>query len=121
MRCVSACAISIRVVTARERHAVADSLRHRDEVGHDVEVLESPVVIARASEAGLHFVGDAETAVLARDLVRFAQVIPRAVRRAADSLNRLGDERRDLARRRVANEFADVVGTLRSRSPPACR
>src|ERR1700730_11441919 len=55
-----------------ERHAVADSLRHGDEIGDDVEVLESPVVVPGASEAGLNFVGDAEAAMIAGDLVRLA-------------------------------------------------
>ena len=52
-----------------ERRAVADALGHRDHVGHDVPVLKRPVVMAGAAEAALHFVGDAEAAVLADDVV----------------------------------------------------
>ena len=96
----------------RERPAVADALGHGHDVGDDAEVLEAPVVVAGAAEAGLHLVGDAEPAVLAHDGVRLTQVVRRAVRRAADALDRLGDERGDLARRRVADQVADVLGAL---------
>ena len=53
-----------------ERNAIAKALGHGDEIGHDVEVLESPVVIAGSPEPGLHFVGNAQSAVVASDLVR---------------------------------------------------
>jgi hypothetical protein len=69
-------------------------------------------VIPGASEAGLNFVGDAETAVVARDLVRLAQIIPRPVRCSTDALYRLGDECGDLTRGRVADDPEYVFGAL---------
>ena len=64
---------------------------------------------AGAAEAGLHFVGDAETTELARDRVGFFQVIAGAMSGAAHALHRLGNECRDLAGRRETNRFANLV------------
>ena len=62
-----------------ERRPVADSLGHRDDVGHHPEVLKSPVVITGAAEASLHLIGDAESAVLPDHRVRFLQIIRSSV------------------------------------------
>ena len=77
-RRVSVSAISGRVVHGAERRAVADALGHRDDVGHHAPVLEAPVVLAGAAEAGLHLVGDAEAAVLADDVVGLLKIVRRA-------------------------------------------
>ena len=52
-----------------ERRAVADALGHRDQVGRRRPSSEAPEVVAGAAEAALHFVGDAQAAVLADDVV----------------------------------------------------
>src|ERR1700687_4217475 len=96
-----------------EGDSIPDSLRHRDEVRHDVEILEAPVVIARATETGLHFIGDAQSTVIARDPVRLTEIIAGAMRRSSHALNRLGDERRDLSWRRVPDDSENVFGALR--------
>src|SRR3954469_1504895 len=95
-----------------KRYAIANALRHSHEVRDDVEVLESPVVIAGAAKTGLHFVADAESAALPRDRIRFAQISARAVGGPAYALNRLGDERGDLSRCGVANCFPNLRGAL---------
>ena len=69
-------------------------------------------MVTGAAETGLHFVGNAQSAVLAGDLVRLGQIIPRAVGCATDALDRLRDERGDLTRRRVADDLANVFGAL---------
>ena len=95
-----------------ERRAVADALGHRDHVGHDAPILVGPVVMAGAAEAALHFVGDADAAVLADDVVDDFEELLRRRDRAADALNRLADEAGDLARRFVLDHVLDVVRTL---------
>src|ERR1700737_3567340 len=91
-----------------EGDSIPDSLRHRDEVGHYVEILEAPVVIARATEPGLHLIGDAQSTVLARDPVRLTEIIARAMRRPSHPLNRLGAKCRGLSRRRVPDDSGEV-------------
>ena len=95
-----------------ERRAVADALGHRDHVGHDVPILVRPVVMAGAAEAALHFVGDADAAVLADDVVHDLEELLGRRDRAADALNRLADEAGDLARRFVLDDVLDVVRAL---------
>src|SRR5437879_3143953 len=70
-------------------------------------------MVAGAAEAGWHFGGDAKPSMLANDRVRLVEIVWRPVSRAAHSLNRLADKRGDFSRRRVANELANVVDTLR--------
>ena len=95
-----------------ERGAVADALGHRDHVGHDVPILVRPVVVAGAAEAALHFVGDADAAVLADDVVDDSEEFLGRRDRAADALDRLADEAGDLAGRFVLDHVLDVVRTL---------
>ncbi len=49
--------------------AVADAFGHGDHVGGDAPVFEAPEVVAGATEAGLDFVGDADAAVFADDVI----------------------------------------------------
>jgi len=98
---------NVRVVQAT---TVADALRHGHDVGDNAGVLEAPEVVAGAAEPGLDLVGDAHAAVLAHDVVGETEVLRVAQGGAADSLNRLGDERGHLARRREADDFADLLG-----------
>ncbi len=78
IRCVSASAISRRVVTAASGAPLPMPLAMVTMSGVDAPVLEAPVVVAGAAEAGLHLVGDAEPAVLADDGVGLPQVVRRA-------------------------------------------
>ncbi len=71
-----------------------------------------PVVVAGAAEAALHFVGDADAAVLADDVVDDLEKFLRRRDRAADALNRLADEAGDLAWRLVLDDILDVVRAL---------
>ena len=106
-----------------DRRAVAQALGHRDDVGRHAPVLVRPVVIARAAEAALHFVGNAQPAVLADDVVHDLEVLRlrRRMHDAADALDRLGDEARDLAGRLVLDDLLHLLRTLagRTRETPA--
>ena len=95
-----------------ERHAVADALGHRHQVGRDAPVLEAPEMLAGAAEAGLHFVGDAQAAVLADDVVDDLEIFRRRRDGSADALDRFADEAGDFARRFVADQIFDVVGAF---------
>ncbi len=53
--------------------------------------------VAGAAEAGLHFVGDAQAAVLADDVVDDLEIFRRRRDGAADALDRFADEAGDLA------------------------
>jgi hypothetical protein len=86
-----------------EWNTVPDPLGHRDDVGNNTVVLEPPVVLAGAAEAGLNFVGNTEAAVFPDDRVRLAEIVGSPAGHSSDSLNRFGDEGRDPSRRRVAN------------------
>ena len=96
-----------------QRHAVADALGHGDDVGYHAVVLEAPVVLAGSAEAGLHFVGNAEPAVLPRRCVCLAEIVRCAPGDPADPLDRLGDEGGDLAR-------ASSSGSARRMSAALC-
>ena len=61
-------------------------------------------LVARAAEAGLHLVGDAQPAVLADDVVDDLEILRRRRDGAADALDRLGDEAGDLAASLVADQ-----------------
>ena len=95
-----------------ERPAVADALGHRDDVGHDAEVLEAPVVLARCGRSRSALRRRCRGRRARARCVGLPQVVRRAVRRAADALDRLGDERGDPARRRIADQVADVLRAL---------
>ena len=105
---------SLRAAIAAMRRAVAEALGHRDDVGRDAPILMRPVVMARAAEPALHFVGDAQAAVLADDVVDDLEILRggRRVHDAADALNRLGDEAGDLARRLVLDDLLHFLRTL---------
>ena len=96
-RLVSVAEISGRVDHRAQRRAVADALGHRDHVGRDVPVLKRPELRAGAAEAALHFVGHANPAVFADDVVDDLEIFLRRDHHAADALNAFGDEDGDLA------------------------
>ena len=56
--------------------------------------------VARSAPTGLHFVGDKQTAVFARDLRDSLKISIRRNDKTADTENRFGHKRGDLARRR---------------------
>src|SRR5262249_31540631 len=58
-----------------ECDAVAHPLGHRHEVGDHAPVLESPEMLARAAEARLHLVSDAESTMFADDLIGNREVL----------------------------------------------
>ena len=58
----------VRRDNGRQGQAIADTLGHGDDVGHEALSLEAPVVAAGAAETGLNLVGDADTARLTDDL-----------------------------------------------------
>jgi hypothetical protein len=93
-----------------ERDAVAEALGHGDDVGDHAEVLEPPVVLAGAAEAGLHLVGNTQAAVLPHDPVGLAEVVGCGAGDPANALNRLGDEGRDPAGGGIADQLADIRG-----------
>ncbi len=95
------------------RRSIAEPLGHRNEVGHDAPVLESPVVISGAAETRLHLVRDTEPAIFANDRVYLLQVVRRSIRHAADALHGLGEKGRDLAGGGETNHVADVRCGLR--------
>jgi len=74
--------------------------------------LEAPVMRAGAAEAGLHLVGDAHAAGGAHIFVGVLEVARRELDKAADALDGLGDEGRDLARCRVFDDLLDVLGVF---------
>ena len=92
-----------------EREAARDALRARDEVGHDAVVLDR-VPGAGAGDAGLDLVGDEHDAVLGAELLDRREVAGRRDDDAAVALDRLDEERGDLARADVGD---DVVDRLR--------
>src|SRR4029079_6109851 len=82
---------------ARRRHSadrvsVAEGGAPDDDVGYDPLVFERPEARPHPSEPCLHFVGDADTARLAREAVDVAQIPARKHQLAADAWTRLGDE-----------------------------
>ena len=91
-----------------ERAAVADAFRHGDDVGDDALRFEAPEMRAGAPEAGLHFVRDADAARGAHVFVGVLQITVRKHHAAADALDRLGDEPRDLSRRRVVDQVLHI-------------
>jgi hypothetical protein len=85
--------------------AVADSLGHCDNVGHDVVILEAPVVGAGATETGLDLVGHDEATARAYMLSGAFDEVTRELHRAAHTLDGLGKERSYFATlRRIMRE-----------------
>lgn len=69
-------------------------------------------MLARAAEAGLHFIRNAHAARLAHDVVDDLHVSRGRSNRAADALNRLSNKRRHLAGRFVLDDVLDIVSAL---------
>ena len=95
-----------------EWSAVADALGQRDDVGDDALRLEAPEMRAGAAEAGLDFVGDAETAGGAHVFVGVLEVALGEFDEAAHALDGLGEERGDFSGRRIVDEIFDIVGVF---------
>jgi len=68
--------ISARPVTRGDGHATAERLGHSDQIGLDAEMFGGEPFTG-AGEAGLHFVGDEENAVLAADILQELEIIVR--------------------------------------------
>ena len=67
-------------------------LAMRDDVGNHALGLEAPVMRAGAAEAGLHFVGDANTAGGTHVFIGLFQITVGKYDEAADALDGFGDE-----------------------------
>src|SRR5687767_1729489 len=89
----------------RERTAIADPFGHGHNVRDDTLRFESPVMRAGAAEARLNFIRDANTAGGANVFVSVPQIAVRKHDGAADALNALGDEPRDLTGGAELNEI----------------
>src|SRR5919107_2389908 len=76
----------------RKGNAISDAFGHRHDVRNDVVILESPVVLASAAEAGLNFVGDTEAAEFPDDRVRFPEIVRSSASYSSYPLDRLGHE-----------------------------
>lgn len=70
-----------------QRRAVADALRHRDDVRRHALPLKAPEVATGATKAGLHLVGDAQAAGLA-DRLQGRTLSGAGARQAAATLSR---------------------------------
>src|SRR5438552_329127 len=93
-----------------ERAAVPDSFRHRDDVGNHALRFETPIMRASPPKPGLHFIGDADPTGVAHVLVSMFEITIGKNDATADTLDRFGDERSDLAGRRVIDEILHVRG-----------
>src|SRR5437667_3430702 len=71
-------------------HATAEGFRHGDQIRLDAEMFGSKP-FAGAGEAGLHFVGDKENAVLAANVLQQPEVVARRNDEAAFAEDRFGD------------------------------
>src|SRR6266478_10035060 len=74
-----------------DRHATAEGFGHGDEIRLDAEMFGGKP-FAGAGEAGLHFVGDEENAVLAADILQQLEIIARGDDEAAFAENGFGDD-----------------------------
>src|SRR5207302_562310 len=72
-------------------HATAEGFRRGDQIGLDTEMFGGKP-FAGAGEAGLHFVGDKENAVLAANVLQQLEVVARRNDEAAFAEDRLGDD-----------------------------
>ena len=79
--------------------------------GHIV-CFKAPEIRPQPPETGLHFVRNAEPAVGPYDVIHDLEVLRRGIDDAAGPLNRLGDERGDLAGCLVGDELLHVAGTF---------
>src|SRR6266849_8259522 len=77
-----------------DRHAAAERLRHGNQIGLDAEMFGSEP-FAGAGEAGLHFIGNEENAVLAADILQELEIIVRRNDEAAFAKNGFGDDGSD--------------------------
>src|SRR6516225_2004343 len=98
-----------------ERHAVADALGHRHDVGDHALRLESPEMRAGAAKTGLHLVRNAHAAGGADIFVRLLEITLRKFHKATDTLNGFGYEPGDFARRRKIDHVLYVVGVFLAR------
>src|SRR5580693_10699502 len=73
-----------------DRHATSERFRGQDQVGLDAEMFGGEP-FAGTREAGLHFVGDEEDAVLAANGVNGFEIVARWDNEAAFAQNRFGD------------------------------
>src|SRR5690242_8720751 len=73
-----------------DRHAAAEGLRRGDQIGLDTEMFGGKP-LAGAGEAGLHFVGDKENALLAANVLQQLEVIARRNNEAAFAKDGFGD------------------------------
>ncbi|GDY57513.1 hypothetical protein SVIO_081360 [Streptomyces violaceusniger] len=82
-----------------DRHAVADALGEGEDVGRPGAVvrLPAPEVVAGAAPAGLHLIGDPQDAVPIQHLAEGGEQPVGRGGEAADALDRLGDQRGDIA------------------------
>ena len=107
----------IRIGDFRARSVGAKRETIRDAFGTDENVRHNAVIfdrehLSRAAEAGLHFIGDEENAVMIEDLLYFQEVIGRRHDDAAFAHNRLGDEGRDIVGSGELYDIIDGPGTL---------
>src|SRR2546427_12963453 len=72
-------------------HAAAEGFRRGDQIGLDAEMFGGKP-FARAGEAGLHFVGDKENAVLAANVLQQLEVVARRNDEAAFAEDGFGDD-----------------------------
>ncbi len=91
-------------------HAVAHAFGAGDDVGNHFPVLDAEPVLAGASEAGLHFVGDEQAAIFFDGGEDNLEIFGRRGDESADALDGLGDERGDLAAGAGLDEIFYVVG-----------
>src|SRR6185503_17673745 len=75
-----------------DRMSVAQWLAHHDYVGHDTLILKRPEARSHATQAGLHFVGDAHAALLSNILIDVRQISGRQHDLAAHTWACLGDK-----------------------------
>src|SRR5579864_2082551 len=92
-----------------DRHSVGHALRARDHVRHDFPLLDAEPFLSGAAPACLHFVGDEERAVLLHDFENDFEILLGWSDEAADALNRLRDERGDVAAGAGLDEIFDVA------------
>jgi hypothetical protein len=93
---------------AGQREAAAHPLAHRHDVGHDAFVVGAPHR-AGAAEPGDHLVGEEQRSVIPGHRLDRAQETVRRDDVARGALDRLHDDRGDLARGLVADDVADVL------------
>ena len=94
---------------AAQREPATHALAHGHDVGDDAVVASAPHR-ACPSEAGEHLVGDQKGVVLSRDRLDRSQEAVGRDHVARSALDGLHDDRRDLARRLVPDDVAEVVG-----------